>query len=158
MSKFSDKSTQERMRAPDIAETAFQAFATRRKYSFERYGFNKSKLKNFYKLPVKIRYTPDFIVTLPQLRLVEVKSAHPSGTHFKLKEENLIALESWDKDMETIIFVNSPRTKETAFISVRHLISIHTEQDLDRVCVHGVYHDEVDKKYWEIPWSLLKYA
>lgn len=88
------------------AEKAFEQYAHEHGIAFERYGFDQSKLPNFYALPEFVRLTPDYVCTQKRNGfLVECKGTG-TGPNVSFKVRDMYALKAWSELATLLIFVN----------------------------------------------------
>lgn len=91
----------------DWSEAEFRKYAKAHNISYEHYGFDRSQLQQFGKLPEFIRLTPDFVCTSharEQGFLVECKGCG-RGNVVKLKTRDLTQLLEWSDKAETFLFI-----------------------------------------------------
>lgn len=101
MTAFRDRSWDQRLRAlGDEAESQFAVFAEGYPFGFAPYGLARPPIQ-VHKVPLKIRYTPDFITTK---YLYEVQG-HGRDRVVKIKDDKLEALEAWNDDMPVRLFL-----------------------------------------------------
>lgn len=120
---FSDKSFSERYeKLGNESETIFQSWASLRGIRYVQYGFDKPGFERFWKMPVVIRATPDFVCEGTRPFFAEVKAT--SGRVLKLKRETMRALDVWNGYMTVWFFVYRSDSKEYTFISYREMQDI----------------------------------
>lgn len=114
MTQFKDKTWTERYRKMgDEAEGVYEDWATIQGTKWARYGLNRPDF-NVAKLPIKLRYTPDYITAKS---LVEVQG-FGKDQKIKLKEEKLLALMEWHKEHPTCLWLYNNVTCQCVTVSV----------------------------------------
>lgn len=142
MSSFADKSFEERLLTMgDIAQTAFEKYATENDVRFAKYGFDRPPFTRFWRLPTFVRATPDYVCEAKTHFFVEVKGAR--GRYLKIKHESMDALEPWNAYMTVWFFVFRDDIQSYHIISYRNLLDV-CEQSPTKLFIQ-------DKKpYYEI--------
>lgn len=98
MSSFRDQSWEHRLQGMgDEAEAVFEEVWPT---GWARYGLNRPPIQ-VHKLPIKLRYTPDYITTHC---LVEVQGVGRDQT-LKVKLEKHLALQAWSQEMQLRFFI-----------------------------------------------------
>jgi hypothetical protein len=113
----------------DWAETAFEEYAKKKDISFERYGFDRSELKNFRYLPEFVRLTPDFAATKKSKGfLVECKGCG-RGDVVNVKLRDIDTLSAWNVLAPIYIFVNDSSQDRVSFMPFDEFITaiVYTE-------------------------------
>lgn len=106
----------------DVAESAFEKWAEQQGISYVHYGLNRPPFRSFYKLPVFIRMTPDFLCEGKGKFLVETKGS--SGKVVKIKLETMEVLREWDAHLSVWFFVYDSTNNRCAFLSYAQLFSL----------------------------------
>lgn len=121
----------------DTSEHVFEDVET----GWVRYGLRRPKL-NVAKLPLKIRYTPDY---LQADRLVEVQAFGRDG-YLKVKVEKATALTLWNHDHPVDMFLWDAKRKRYGRVAWTDLF-----RDL---CLDGEGHlfENDGKAHWAIGW------
>lgn len=140
----------ERMKiAGDMAEGAFTKVAHEKGWSIERYGFNRAKLRNFWRLPEMIKSTPDFACVGKGMGgfLVECKGVG-SKPFVRIKEHTVHGLREWQQKATLYVFIYNSSNETYSFTEFRNI---------DEMIKSGLETDTFDdgKTYYKIPKTTL---
>lgn len=141
---FSDKPFSERLKVMgDIAQGAFEEWATESNLSFVRYGFDRPPFTQFWKLPLFVRATPDYVCETNTNNhfFVEVKGAR--GRYLKLKCETMNALEPWNNLRTVWFFIYRNDTEKFSFVPYRRLLDVCEKATIK-------YFSQDKKPYYEL--------
>jgi len=113
----------------DVAEDKFSYWCATHAHTQIRFGFDRPNLVAFWWLPKLLRYTPDFILELPDPEsyskykhyFVEAKGCGKDGL-IKIKEDNLWALGQWSKTLKTFIFGYDSINDEYRFAAIEDIL------------------------------------
>jgi hypothetical protein len=131
----------------DIAEGAFEKYAEIHNVRFERYGFDRSKLAQFWLLADFVKATPDYVcIHKKNSFFVEAKGCG-RGNHFKIKEIDLVQYLDWNDRMPLYFFAWD---SSTSSYTINHIEQV-AESAYNRN-VTGHFSDN-NKMYYEVAKS-----
>lgn len=113
---FKDLDFKERIKVlGEIAEKAFEKYCYIHAIKSDRFGFELPNFDLFYKVPLTLRYMPDYIVEDGDTHfLVEVKGCGADGT-FKLKKDNIETLFFWNKIVKVLFAFYDGENKQICY-------------------------------------------
>ena len=152
-SSFHSQSFNKRMETGgDPAENAFRAYAIKNDFQAEHYGFDRSELKGFGKLPPFVKVTPDFacvgvVQGAKQGFLVECKGVGRFD-HVKIKESDVEGLGAWATMVEdrVFVFIFDSHLNKVSFTPYRTLATMVSENTYET----GTFHDN-PSPFYKIP-------
>lgn len=148
---FSSQSFAQRFAAMgDMAEGKFEDYCKANDYRFERFGFNRPSFKAFWKMPLRLRVCPDYVLEVKgQYYFVECKG---TGRFIKIKQETLDQMPAWEEILPLRYFVYNSVENGYAFLT--------QEQLLSTVLEHGKKKNfEGDnKEYYELPRKAITFT
>lgn len=103
----------------DISEEAFRKVADHKGFTYLDFGLKKPPIKRFTKLPSLVRTMPDYLCETDHLFFCECKGCGARGV--KIKLESLTALDFWNKQLETVIFIYNSNKDQYALVSYDEL-------------------------------------
>lgn len=139
MSTFHSQSFQQRMKVGgDLAENAFRDYAERKGFQAEHYGFDRSTLKRFGKLPQFVRLTPDFACTSKEKGFVVECKGVGRWPDVKIKLGDIEGMRKWWSftDGELYIFINDSHHDRVSFFPFSHLEQVLKENQFKVYTFH----------------------
>jgi hypothetical protein len=133
----------------DLAENKFVELLESKSIVYKKFGFDNDPIpvKDFIKLPQKLRSMPDFIVFQNQPIFVEVKGCKDV---LRLKDSDTKSYSFWSKlILPVTLFVYSSTFNSYKLIPFRKVLDLLPECEADR------YHDN-NKLYYKIKWEMIK--
>jgi hypothetical protein len=88
----------------DIAEPAFEQWATARRIEYDRFGITHSNIDAFWTVPAFVRKAPDFLCRGKRPFFCEIKGKG-RAPHTKIKHQDLEQLVRWNEELEVWFFV-----------------------------------------------------
>jgi len=105
---FADKPFEERLHSVggDWAEAACEDLFNARNVSYQRFGFDRTDLKNFYLLPLFVRKTPDYLVTTDKEAFAVECKGCGKGDHVNLSMTAIEGMQMWNLIIPLYLFLN----------------------------------------------------
>lgn len=100
--------------AGDLSERACEEWMEQKGVSIERFGFNRSQLPRFWKLPLKLRTRPDYLAMGKHPFFIEVKGCG-TASYIKIKELTLDGLSMWQQELDIWMFFYDSHHKRISF-------------------------------------------
>jgi len=134
----------------NIAERLAEGFMQKHNITYIRFGLNqinKISFKDMCKMPIFLRYAPDYFTITDSHAFLEVKGC---ADVLRLKLDSIKELKKWEEISPINFFIYSTTYNCFTLIKFKAIRTHLEEGDFEM----GRFHDN-NKPYWKIPVKLL---